>query len=195
MKLKKILVPLDGSNLAAAAIETAIDLAATPFSLVLVRAAEAHTLPGVDSSAVSRRFETWSWGRFSLVTSAPKVGPEFTGQCTSEMQLSAIREAEEYLASVRADLAKRGITNVETSVWYGAPAHAIIEGARLQKADLIVMSSHGRSGLGRLILGSVAESVLRGTTVPVCIVRVPGAPLEEPEGRAIPGSGKATAHV
>lgn len=162
MKLKKILVPLDGSSLAAAAIETAIDLAATPFSLVLVRAAEAHTLPGVDPT---------------------------------EMQVSVIREAEEYLTSVRADLAKRGITNVETSVWYGAPAHAIIEGARFQKADLIVMSSHGRSGLGRLILGSVAESVLRGTTVPVCIVRVPGAPLEEPQGRAIPGSGKAPAHV
>src|SRR5262249_4826075 len=40
----------------------------------------------------------------------------------------------------------------------------------LKKADLIVMSSHGRSGLGRLILGSVAESVLRGTQVPLCIV-------------------------
>ena len=111
------------------------------------------------------------------------------------MQVAVVREAEEYLASVRDDLAKRGITNVETSVWYGAPAHAIIEGARHQKADLIVMSSHGRSGLGRLILGSVAESVLRGTTVPVCIVRVPGAPLEVPHGEATPGRGKPALHV
>ncbi len=162
MKLTKILVPLDGSSRAAVAIDTAIDLAAAPCSLVLIRAAEAHALPGVDPT---------------------------------EMQVSVVREAEEYLASVRDDLAKRGITKVETSVWYGAAAHAIIEGARLQKADLIVMSSHGRSGLGRLILGSVAESVLRGTTVPVCIVRVPGAPLEVPQGEATPGSGKAAVHV
>lgn len=162
MKLTKILVPLDGSSRAAVAIDTAIDLAAAPCSLVLLRAAEAHALPGVDPT---------------------------------EMQVSVVREAEEYLASVRDDLAKRGITKVETSVWYGAAAHAIIEGARLQKADLIVMSSHGRSGLGRLILGSVAESVLRGTTVPVCIVRVPGAPLEVPQGEATPGSGKAAVHV
>jgi len=162
MKLTKILVPLDGSSLAAVAIDTDVDLAAAPFSLMLLRAAKAHMLPGVDPT---------------------------------EMQVAVVREAEKYLASVQDDLAKRGITNVETSVWYGAPAHAIIEGARLQKADLIVMSSHGRSGLGRLILGSVAESVLRGTTVPVCIVRAPGAPLEAPQGPATPGSGKAALHV
>ncbi len=162
MKPTKILVPLDGSSLAAAAIETAIDLAAGPFSLVLMRAAEAHVLPGADPT---------------------------------DMQVTVVREAEEYLASVRDDLAKRGITNVETSVWYGAAARAIIDAARLQKADLIVMSSHGRSGLGRLILGSVAESVLRGTTVPVCIVRVPGAPLETIHGEATPGRGQTVSHV
>src|SRR3970282_457430 len=50
---------------------------------------------------------------------------------------------------------------------YGAPAGAIVEAARVQKADLITMSTHGRSGLGRLILGSVAEAVLRGTTTPL----------------------------
>ena len=53
----------------------------------------------------------------------------------------------------------------------------------------------GEVALGRLILGSVAESVLRGTTVPVCIVRAPGAPLEAPHGEATPGSGKAALHV
>jgi nucleotide-binding universal stress UspA family protein len=163
MKLRKILVPLDGSSLAAAAIETAIDLAAgAPFTLLLIRAAEAHMLPGTDPT---------------------------------DEQVHVVREAEEYLASVRDGLAQRGVTNVDTGVWYGQAAPAIIEGARLKKADLIVMSSHGRSGLGRLILGSVAESVLRGTTVPVCIVRAPGAPLEAPHGVAKPGSGKAAVNV
>jgi nucleotide-binding universal stress UspA family protein len=106
-----------------------------------------------------------------------------------------IREAEEYLASVRDGLAKRGITDVDTSVWYGSPVAAIIDGARLKKVDLIVMSSHGRSGLGRLMLGSVAESVLRGTTVPVCIARAQGAPLEAPRGVATPKGKKETVHV
>lgn len=160
--MKKILVPLDGSRLAEAAIDTAIDLAVGPFTLDLIRAAEAQSLPGVDPT---------------------------------EMQVQVIREAEEYLASVRDGLARRGFTKVDTAVWYGPAAAAIIESARLKKADLIVMSSHGRSGLGRLMLGSVAESVLRGTTVPVCIVRAPGAPLEAPKGVARPGSGKAAVHV
>jgi nucleotide-binding universal stress UspA family protein len=163
MKLKKILVPLDGSTLAEAAIDTSIDLAAGgPVTLSLMRAAEAQALPGVDPT---------------------------------EMQVYVVREAEEYLASVRDGLAKRGFTNVDTGVWYGPAAPAIIEGARLRKADLIVMASHGRSGLGRIMLGSVAESVLRGTTVPVCIVRAPGAPLEAPQGLARPGSGKAAVNV
>jgi len=48
--------------------------------------------------------------------------------------------------------------------------------------DMIVMSTHGRSGLGRLILGSVAESVLRGTTIPVLIIRADSAPVDVPRG-------------
>jgi nucleotide-binding universal stress UspA family protein len=115
--------------------------------------------------------------------SAPLADPTYA-------QVEVVREADEYLSSVRGKLAARGITDVETSVWYGSPATAIIESARLKKADLIVMSSHGRSGLGRILLGSVAESVLRGTTVPVCVIRVPGAPLKRPDGAAHPKSGK-----
>ena len=51
-----------------------------------------------------------------------------------------------------------GVANAETSVWYGPPVEAIVEAARYRKADLIVMSSHGRSGVGRLVFGSVAET-------------------------------------
>jgi nucleotide-binding universal stress UspA family protein len=164
MKLKKILVPLDGSPLAADAIEAAVDLAAgNPVTLVLLRAAEAHTLPCADP--------------------------------TNE-QVRVVREAEDYLTSVKDRLAKRGMTTVETSVWYGPPVAAIVDAARLKKADLVVMSSHGRSGLGRLLLGSVAESVLRSTAVPVCIVRPPGAPVEAPEGKAEAAAEKgAPLHV
>lgn len=162
MKLERILVPLDGSTLAEAAIDTALDLTqgGAPYTLILLRAAEAHTLPGADPT---------------------------------DEQVAVIREAETYLAAVSERLAKRGLKSVETSVWYGPAAAAIIQSVRLKKADLVVMSTHGRSGLGRFIVGSVTESVLRGTTAPICVVRAPGAPIESPDGTAAPHENKKEA--
>src|SRR5262245_36340166 len=151
MKLDRVLVPLDGSRLAEAAIETALSLTRgeTTSTLVLLRAAEAHTFPGGDPT---------------------------------DEEVEAIHEAEAYLAGVAERLRRRGITQVETGGWYGPAASTIIQAARMKKADLIVMSTHGRSGLGRLIMGSVTESVLRGTATPVCVVRASGAPIEMPPG-------------
>jgi nucleotide-binding universal stress UspA family protein len=73
---------------------------------------------------------------------------------------------------------------VRTSIWYGAAAPAILEAARMTNPDLIMMSTHGRSGIGRLIAGSVAESVLQGTRTPVFLIRVEGTSVETPVGRA-----------
>jgi nucleotide-binding universal stress UspA family protein len=152
LKLDKIMVPLDGSMLAEAALSTACDFAARDGATIsLLRAAEA--MPRLGADAV-------------------------------EAQVTAVREAEEYLAAVIRRLADKGIKRVEPHVWYGPAAAAIVEAASAQKADLIVMCTHGRSGLGRLVLGSVAESVLRGTTTPILIVRADRAPLDVPRGDA-----------
>lgn len=160
MKLDRIMVALDGSVLAEAALSNALDLAEkNGATLSLLRAAEIHALPGTD-----------------------KIGA----------QMTAIREAEEYLAAVVRRLADRGFRRAETHVWYGPPAAAIVEAAAAQKVDLIVMSTHGRSGLGRLILGSVTESVLRGTATPILIVRADSAPLEVPRGAEL---ARRAAHV
>jgi nucleotide-binding universal stress UspA family protein len=51
---------------------------------------------------------------------------------------------------------------------------------------MIVMTTHGRSGFGRLLLGSVAESVLRGTSTPVLVLHPDGAPVEAPSGAGRP---------
>jgi nucleotide-binding universal stress UspA family protein len=107
----------------------------------------------------------------------------------TQAQVRVVQEAEAYLASVKARLAATGMTDIETSVWYGSPAYAIVEAARLRRADLIVMTTHGRTGLGRLILGSVAESVLRGTTTPILLLRAPEAPVETPAGRPAQPAG------
>ncbi len=60
---------------------------------------------------------------------------------------------------------------VETLLREGAPASDIVAAAQDWQADLIVVGTHGRGGLGRLVLGSVAESVLRDAPCPVLVVR------------------------
>lgn len=146
-----LLVPLDGSELAETALSKAMEFAAMIHNpkLLLLRATEAHTFPGVDPT---------------------------------EAQVRVVREAEGYLEAVADRLRGEGIRDVRTSVWYGHPAESIVEAARLYQVDLIMMSTHGRSGLGRLILGSVAESVIRGTTTPILLVRRPEALVQPPEG-------------
>jgi nucleotide-binding universal stress UspA family protein len=62
---------------------------------------------------------------------------------------------------------------METQVSAGDPATEILRLARDSKCDLIVMGTHGRTGLGRLLLGSVAEEVIRKATCPVLVVKVP----------------------
>ena len=93
-------------------------------------------------------------------------------------QIAALQEAREYLRKIVRRLEDKGVTRVETNVWYGPPAAAIVNAACTEKADLIVMATHGRSGLARLVLGSVAEAVLRSANVPVLVVRPDGAPID-----------------
>jgi nucleotide-binding universal stress UspA family protein len=117
--------------------------------------------------------------KFVLVRAA-EAAPTLTD--VTQAQVDAVREAEEYLASVAKRLGTLGVRNVETSVWYGPAARSIVDAAQVQKPDFIVMSTHGRSGLGRVILGSIAEAVVRGTTTPILLLRPSGAPLDTPKG-------------
>lgn len=79
-------------------------------------------------------------------------------------------EAREYLRSVEARLAGRGIT-VDQIVREGTAAQTIVAYALDCESDLIAMTTHGRSGLGRVLLGSVAEEVVRQAPCPVLLVR------------------------
>jgi nucleotide-binding universal stress UspA family protein len=64
-------------------------------------------------------------------------------------------------------------TTVTSRLEEGIPAEEIVRVAREVEADLIVMGTHGRSGLGRLLLGSVAEQVMRHATCPVLTLKAP----------------------
>lgn len=151
MNARRILIPLDGSKTAEAAIPEAVQMArGGPSMLVLVRVAQARILPGADVIG--------DW-------------------------VESVREAEAYLAALEKELVTLGIGPIETHVWQGAAAPAIVDAARTHHADLIVMTSHGRSGVSRLVFGSVAEVVLRGSRVPILLIRPPGAPVAPPADR------------
>jgi nucleotide-binding universal stress UspA family protein len=135
--VKTILLPLDGSPLAERALTYAAVLARRcEARVVLVRAVQAHTLPGIDPS---------------------------------EAQIEVTTSAENYLNTVSGRLSADDIVT-ETHVYYDAPVHAILDAATRRRADLIVMSTHGRGGLSRMLYGSVADQILRHATIPILLV-------------------------
>lgn len=91
------------------------------------------------------------------------------------------REASTYLDAIAQRLRRESIP-VETEATIGPADVAIVEQARQLPADLIALTTHGRSGLSRLVFGSIAESVLRHAPCPVLLVRV----VEHPTSHGSP---------
>jgi nucleotide-binding universal stress UspA family protein len=106
-----------------------------------------------------------------------------TGFDPTEAQVKAVREAEAYLKSAAKRLAAQGVF-AETRTPYESAAEGILMEVDIQHADLVVMCTHGRSGLGRLIYGSVAKGVLGRSPVPILLVR--------PTDAAKPSNGDLT---
>ena len=90
--------------------------------------------------------------------------------------VSAI-DAQEYLAPLAVELRGRGV-RVEAMVRRGPPPDEIIAAAREVSADLVAMTTHGRTGLRRLAFGSVAELVLRRAALPVFLMQATAADVE-----------------
>lgn len=145
-KLANVLIPLDGSLLAESIVPHALDLgegASTTFTLLRV-------VPPV-----------WT---------SPEIMSE--PDTISEGALrERITESRQYLTSV-ADRMKGDGLNVKCEVVVGTAAAAtILEYTRRREVDVIAMATHGRGGVQRLILGSVADKVLRGAEVPMLVYR------------------------
>src|SRR6266536_520409 len=90
-----------------------------------------------------------------------------------DQAIVATAEAATNLRAVERELAGDGIV-VSSSVAYGDPAEQIVAEAERYHADFIVMATHGRTGLSRAVLGSVADGVLTHSHVPVVLVRPGG---------------------
>ena len=94
----------------------------------------------------------------------------FPGVDPTEAELKVVREAEAYLQKVEDRLKAKGF-KVDSHVRYGNDAEEILEYADGKDIDLIAMTTHGRSGVKRFLLGSVAEKVLRYSPKPIFLVR------------------------
>jgi len=107
-------------------------------------------------------------------------GTTFVWDASSEFEKRLDVLTTGYLASIGRKLAGKGLS-VNWDALRGDAAKAIVEWAKRDAATLIVMATHGRSGLGRWVIGSVTDAVVRETKVPVLVVR---PPKEEQQGRA-----------
>jgi len=81
--------------------------------------------------------------------------------------------SKQIVANAKNDLASRGVNEdrIVTAVLDGHPAEELDKYAGSHDVDLVVIGSHGRKGLDRLLIGSVADKVVRGAKVPVLIIR------------------------
>ncbi len=148
---EKILVCLDGSELAEQILPYATEQAARLGSTVVL---------------------------FEVVMEPVTFTPGFPGVATANLETGAMREhlvrhgeeAEAYLESVAAPIRKQNI-NVECVTLPGRAGEAIVDYAAQNDIGLITIATHGRSGIGRAIFGSVADYILRSTTLPVLLVK------------------------
>ncbi len=130
---------------------------------------------GVDEAincavALAKRFDARIHVLF--VVELPRFQEYGTGIALAHL-VKALGEAGEQIVSETAKLIREsGVLAVQEALAEGEPAEEIIKYAQSHDIDLIVMGTHGRRGLGRVFLGSVAEEVVRSSDVPVMTVRM-----------------------
>lgn len=146
-----VVVPLDGSEPSERALKFAVALALAWDEQVVLVAVATHRNQG------------------GLAGLAPSIKLEF--------EESGVQQAEGYLREVRNRL--RRTVQAEAIVRIGDPAREVQAAARKLKARLIVMTTHGRSGVSRWVQGSVAGTLLRESTIPLLAIG-PNVPKPDP---------------
>jgi nucleotide-binding universal stress UspA family protein len=147
IEFKRVLVPLDGSSLSERALPMARALARKFESqIILLRVLDIPT------------------------PTAPTSHLEVTMGWIREARQCALQEAQSYLETIQRELDREGF-KTRILLRDRSPAEDILDVACAENIDLIVMSSHGKSGLARWSFGSVAERVARHSLCPVLLVR------------------------
>lgn len=146
---RKIMVPVDGSELAECVIPHVETIAgATQAVVELVQVIEPLEIP-------------------------TKGGIALSAENIKQIEMQINKEVQDYLAKIAGVLRNRGL-KVESKALYGKVAESLVDYADNTNADLIIMATHGRSGISRWVRGSVADRVLHASHVPVLLVRAPG---------------------
>jgi nucleotide-binding universal stress UspA family protein len=155
-ELSKIVVALDGTELGEQILEpvTALVKLIPSTEIVLVRAVRA--IVPIDTAPETPDAEREARTLLYQV---------------QNLQSRLRQDAEQYLETVAARLRERGLRVQTQVVIDDQPAHAILQEAEAQHASMIAMETHGRRGLSRLMLGSVADKVIRGTHIPILVHR------------------------
>jgi len=154
--VKNILVPLDGSKLAEEALPFAKELAAQiSGTLYLVR-----VVP------LTQQLTATTFAGVSGMEGVSAVDPAAIDQAIAQQ----VEEARLYLQE-QADKLKAGGVSVKWGVRRGVAPDEIIQCVQENQIDMVAISSHGRSGLGRLVFGSVSDKVIREVGVPVLIIK------------------------
>lgn len=135
----------------------------------LARASEPATAEALAlASALSARL---------LVVSVIDPGQRRKPGRRSEVRVDQIRERHEAAAQELVARGRRLGAEVTFLVWEGNPGEAIVEASHAEGADLIVVGSHGRGAVGRFLIGSVSDHVVRHADCPVMVVRGPAKPV------------------
>lgn len=169
MSISKILLPLDGSRLAESIVPAVGSLARqlhASVQLVSVADPIATELPAFIQPEHLRR-----------------VAEEANKDVASDDLLAErMKLAETYLESVAEKLRAAGVSQpIVTRVFSGEAPEQIVAAVKEARADLVAMGTHGRSGLRRGLLGSVADRVLRASSVPVLLVHPREFVIEHPD--------------
>lgn len=147
-RFKRILLPLDGSELGEASLPYVEELAiVTKAEVILLQVVTPHY-----DIALAEGYTA------------------HLGRISEEYLTHASATAKDYLDSAKEKLTKMGIT-ARSEVEVGSPAERIVGYAKESNVDLIAMSTHGRSGIGRWLLGSVADKVIHAADRPILLVR------------------------
>lgn len=168
---KRILVPLDGSELAERALPVAAQIAKASGGSILL---------------------------FGVVTTSIEYGPylALAGSYGWEGEETEVKKMSLYLRSTAKEAIFAGVP-VETQAMLDVVAPAILAAERTYEADLVVMSSHGYAGVKRWVLGSVAQKITRYSSVPVLVLRADGATVtaDQPQRVLVPLDGSPLAEA
>ncbi len=146
--LNKVLVPLDGSELAERALEYALKIVANDGTLFLLQVVY------VPDEIVT--------GAYTIPMTVPSSNYE---QAVSQ----ALEHAEAYLKEIKLKIEEADLT-IELITEYGEAASLITEVAKERDVDAIVISTHGRSGVGKWLFGSVTQRVLNALPCPIFVI-------------------------